>query len=63
MSVVLKFPLERVSRNSVSSREVREPARILIFEGVQYSNSHQEKDASVIRAIADEPSLGKTRKR
>ena len=42
MGIVLKFPLERVSRTSSLPYKESHRAELLIFEGVQYSR--QEND-------------------
>lgn len=38
MSIVVKFPLEKVSRTSSLSYEKRHLSKVLLFEGVHYSS-------------------------
>ncbi len=42
MSVVLKFPLEKVSRTSSLRFEERHLTKVLMFEGVQYTRKNEE---------------------
>lgn len=43
MSVVLKFPLEKVSRTSSLRFEERHLTKVLVFEGVRYSRTKSEE--------------------
>ena len=45
MSIILKFPLERVQRRSVGIPDNTYNADILVFEGVRYEKTPQAKTA------------------
>ncbi|MGI9351972.1 MAG: hypothetical protein ACR2O3_10455 [Rhizobiaceae bacterium] len=47
MSTVIKFPLEKVQRRSQSASQNTDPAKILVFQGVQYLN-REGSDESVL---------------
>jgi len=52
MSIILKFPLERVHRKAHSHAKSEQSADILVFEGVQYQKnqpvSMDEKQGKVL---------------
>lgn len=45
MSIIVKFPLERVQRRSVGIPDGTHNADILVFEGVRYDKRSQAKTA------------------
>lgn len=54
MGVVLKFPLERVSRTSSLRFEERHSSQVLMFEGVQYCSETSAEQNVASDNVADE---------
>lgn len=61
MSVVLKFPLERVSRTSSLRFEERHLTKILVFEGVRYCRT--PSDPKALQSSDESAEIAETHKR